>query len=130
MRIFFEYAFFYQYYAYFYLNIRFFSGCVFFLSMRIFPKIIRIFENAFFSRCVFFAYTYFIRISTKLYVFMRIFLALPRIIRFFSILKTGHHVIVRLYAGTYYEYDLFNGHNKKNQILCQFCHKNFCSNFL
>ena len=46
----------------------------------------------------FFAYTFFIRFLTKLYVFMRFFyaffLALPRFIRFFSILKTGHHETV------------------------------------
>ena len=86
--------FFYQYYAYFFLIIRFFcQDAYFFLSMRIFPKIIRFFENAYFFPMRFFAYTYFNKII-RIYAYF--FLALPRIIRFFSILKTGHHVYVCL----------------------------------
>ena len=39
----------------------------------------------------FFEYTFFIRFSTKLYVFMRFFKLCPVLYVFFSILKTGHH---------------------------------------
>ena len=85
---------------------RFFFEYAFFL-----PKLYVFFPDAFFLH-IRFLYV-FQQNYTYLCVFLCVFLALPRIIRFFSILKTGHHVIVRLYAGTYYEYDLFNGHNKK-----------------
>ena len=55
----------------------------------------------FFPMRFFFAYTFFIRFSTKLYVFMRFFYAFflssaPNY-TFFSILKTGHHELVNIY---------------------------------
>ena len=70
--------------------------------MRIFPKIIRIFENAFFSPMRFFLHIRILYVFQQNYTylcvfFMRIFLALPRIIRFFSILKTGHHGYSEVY---------------------------------
>ena len=74
--------------------------------MRIFPKINRIFENAyFFSQCGLFCiyvfYTYFDKIIC-IYVY---FLSSAPYYMYFFILKTGHHAFVTTYLFCSWPYD-------------------------